>query len=60
MQEHIKKSDEKSSLIYEKHIEASGLIETYGKSLSEAVNKRNEISLESFKYMQEKTKDLVF
>jgi len=60
LQEHIKKSDEKSSLIYEKHIEASGLIETYGKSLSEAVNKRNEISLESFKYMQEKTKDLVF
>ena len=61
LQEHIEKSsDGKPPLIYKKHIEASGLIETYGKNLFEAVDKRNQISLESFKYMKEKTKDLIF
>ena len=39
---------------------ASGLISTYGKDLIEAVRKRDEIAVESFKYMQEKTKGLSF
>ena len=61
MQEHIKKrSDGKPSLIYKTRIVASGLISTYGKNLIEAVRKRDQIAVESFKYMQEKTKGLNF
>ena len=52
--------DGKPSLIYKKHIIASGLVETYGKNLIEAVKKRDQIAIESFKYMQEKTKGLSF
>ena len=55
-----KGKDGKPSLIYKTHIIASGLVETYGKSLVEAVRKRDKIAVESFKYMQEKTKDLSF
>ena len=55
-----KDTDGKSSLIYKTHIIASGLISTYGKNLIEAVRKRDQIALESFKYMQEKTKGLNF
>ena len=58
---HLKKDkDGKPSLIYKKHIVASGLVETYGKNLIEAVKKRDQIALESFKYMQKKTKGLSF
>jgi len=39
---------------------ASGLVETYGKNLAEAVKKRDQIAVESFKYMQAKTKGLSF
>jgi len=61
LQEHLKKnSDGKPSLIYKTHIVASGLISTYGKNLIEAVSKRDQIAFESFKYMQEKTKNLNF
>ena len=61
LQEHLKKDkDGKPSLIYKTHIVASGLISTYGKNLIEAVRKRDQIALESFKYMQEKTKGLNF
>ena len=61
LQKHLKKtSDGKLSLIYRKHIIDSGLIETYGKNDVEAFNKRNQILVESFKYMKEKTKDLRF
>jgi len=61
LQEHLEKgSDNKPSLIYTKKIFTSGLIETYGKNLAEAFNKRNQILEKSFKYMQEKTKDLNF
>ncbi len=61
LREHLKKNvDGKSSLIYKKHIIASGLVETYAKNLIEAVNKRDKIAVESFKYMQNKTKDLSF
>ena len=52
--------DGKASLIYKKHIIASGLVETYGKNLIEAVKKRDQIAIESFKYMQQKTKGLSF
>ena len=61
MREHLKKNkDGKPSLIYKKHITASGLVETYGKNIIEAVRKRDKIAIESFKYLQEKTKNLSF
>jgi len=61
LQNHIKKkNDEKSTLIYTKNFNDSGLIESYGKNAKEAFNKRNQISIESFKYIKEKTKNLVF
>ena len=61
LQEHLKKDkDGKPSLIYKTHIVASGLISTYGENLVEAVRKRDKIAVESFKYMQEKTKGLSF
>jgi hypothetical protein len=61
LQTHLKKNnDGKPSLIYKTHIVASGLISTYGKDLIEAVKKRDQIAIESFKYMQEKTKGLNF
>jgi len=47
-------------LIYTQRIITSGLIQTYGKNLIEAVKKRDQISIESFRYMQERTKDLSF
>ena len=61
LQEYLKKDHKgKLTLIYKTHIVASGLISTYGKNLIEAVRKRDQIALESFKYMQEKTKGLNF
>ena len=61
LREHLKKDiNGKTSLIYKTRIEAAGLISTYGKNLIEAVRKRDEIAIKSFKYMQEKTKDLSF
>ena len=61
LKEHLKKNyDDKPALIYKKHIVASGLVETYGKNLTEAVKKRDQIAVESFKYMQAKTKGLSF
>jgi len=61
LREHLKKDNEgKQTLIYKTHITASGLVSTYGKNLIEAVRKRDLIAIESFKYMQKKTKDLNF
>ena len=61
LRKHLKKNnDGKPSLIYKTHIVASGLISTYGKNLIEAVKKRDQIAIESFKYMQKKTKSLNF
>ena len=61
LQEHLKKNDVgKRSLIYKTHTVTSGLISTYGKDLIEAVEKRDQIAVESFKYMQKKTKGLNF
>ena len=61
LQEHLKKNDDgKPSLIYKIHIVTSGLVSTYGKNIIEAVKKRDQIAFESFKYMQEKTKELSF
>ena len=61
LQEYLKKNkDGKTFLIYKTHIVASGLISTYGKDLIEAVKKRDQIAIESFKYMEKKTKGLNF
>ena len=61
LREHLKKDKEgKLSLIYTKDSKNKGLIETYGDELEKAVEKRDKINAESFKYMKEKTKDLSF
>ena len=61
LQNYLKKDkDGKPSLIYKTHTIASGLIETYGRNLIEAVRKRDQIAFESFKYLQEKSKNLNF
>ena len=61
LQNHLKKDkDGKFSPIYKKHIVASGLVETYGENLIEAVKIRDQIAIESFKYMQKKTEGLSF
>ena len=61
LQEHLKKdNDGKRTVIYKTHIIASGLVSTYGKNLIEAVKKRDQIAVESFNYMQTKTKGLNF
>ena len=61
LQQHLKKNkDGKQSLIYKIHVVNSGLVSTYGKNIIEAVKRRDQIAAESFKYMQEKTKDLTF
>ena len=61
LHEHLKKDDDGNrSLIYKTHIVTSGLVSTYGKNLIEAVRKRDQIAVESFKYMQEKVKGLNF
>ena len=61
LQEYLKKkNDGKTELIYKTHTRVSGLIELYGSNLKEAVKKRDEITRESLKYMNEKTKNLSF
>jgi len=61
LQKYLRKDNYgKRSLIYKTHIVASGLISTYGKDLIDAVRKRDQIAIESFRYMQEKTKGLNF
>ena len=61
LQENLKKNaDGKPTLIYKIHIVTSGLVSTYGKDIIEAVKKRDQIAVESFKYMQEKTRHLSF
>ena len=61
LREHLKKEiDDKLPLIYKTHIVAKGLISTYGNNLVESVKKRDQIAIESFKYLAEKTKNLNF
>ncbi|MDC0059546.1 hypothetical protein OAJ18_00840 [Pelagibacteraceae bacterium] len=61
LRDHLKKeNDGKISLIYKTHIVAKGLISTYGDNLRESVKKRDEIAFKSFKYLQEKTRNLNF
>ena len=61
LQNELKKDkDGKLSLIYKTHILAKGLISIYGKNLIESVRRRDEIALESLKYMIEKSKELKF
>ena len=60
-EEWVKKGIEgKLPLIYKTHIVAKGLISTYGNNLVESVKKRDQIAIESFKYLAEKTKNLSF
>jgi len=61
LREHLKKdNDGKIKLIYKTHIVSSGLISMYGETLRESVMKRDKIAVESFKYMDKKTKGLNF
>jgi len=61
LQKHLeKRNDNKPRLIYRKHIKETGLIDTYGNNTNEAYKNRNRISVESFRYMNEKVRDLGF
>ena len=61
LQSHLRKnSNNEISPIYKKHSHYNGLIESYGKNVNDAVRNRDQIALESFKYMQKKTKGLSF
>ena len=61
LQPHLRKNSNNEILpIYKKHSHYNGLIESYGKNINEAVRNRDQIALESFKYMQKKTKGLSF
>ena len=61
LEQYLKKNNKgKRFLIYKKHIVSSGLVSSYDKNLNEAVKKRDQIAIKSFKYMQEKTKNLTF
>ena len=61
LRKHLKKEiDGKLPLIYKTHIVAKGLISTYGNNLVDSVKKRDQIAIESFKYLAEKTKNLNF
>ena len=61
LQEHLKRNNKgEPSLIYKKHTLVSGLIESYGSNLKEAIIKRDQVAIKCFKYMQEKTKGLSF
>jgi len=58
LQEHIKKNDKDSSLIYKSHNDDMGLISHYGNNLKEAIIKRDKKATESIEYMFEKIKEL--
>ena len=61
LQEHLKKnSNNENTLIYKSHVKSSGLISIYGKNLRESVAKRDQIALQSLKYLNEKTKNFKF
>jgi hypothetical protein len=61
LQEHLKRNNKgEPSLIYKKHTLVSGIIESYGSNLKEAIIKRDQVAIKCFKYMQEKTKGLSF
>ena len=61
LQNYLKKDkDGKFVPIYKKHMAELGLIESYGQNLIEAIKKRDQIAIESFKYMQKKTEGLSF
>tara|TARA_B110000438_G_scaffold2771_1_gene2863 strand:- start:1190 stop:1921 length:732 start_codon:yes stop_codon:yes gene_type:complete len=61
LRDYLKKDKNgKPLLIYKTHTTTKGLVSTYGKNLIEAVKKRDQIAVESFKYMQERVKDLKF
>ena len=52
--------DGKPSLIYKKHIIASGLVETYGKNINEAVRNRDQIAMKNLEYMFSKISQIKF
>ena len=61
LRDHLKKrSDGKHSLIYKTHVLVKGLISTYGDNLIDSVKKRDQIAIESVKYMITKSKNLKF
>ena len=52
LQSHLKKTvNNETSLIYKKHNQDNGLIESYGKNINEAVRNRDQIAMKSLEYM---------
>ena len=61
LQSHLRKNlDNNTSLIYKKHSKDFGLIESYGDNINEAVRKRDQIAIESVKYMFDKISKIEF
>ena len=61
LQSHLKKTvNNETSLIYKKHSQDNGLIESYGKNINEAVRNRDQIAMKSLEYMFSKIKQIKF
>ena len=61
LQSHLKKTvNNETSLIYKKHNQDNGLIESYGKNINEAVRNRDQIAVSSLEYMFSKISQIKF
>ena len=61
LQQHLKRNEKNEvSLIYKKHNQDNGLIDSYGKNINEAIRKRDQIAIKSLEYMFDKIKQLKF
>ena len=61
LQSHLKKTvNNETSLIYKKHSQDNGLIESYGKNINEAVRNRDQIAMKSLEYMFSKIRQIKF
>ena len=61
LQSHLKKAvNNETSLIYKKHSQDNGLIESYGKNINEAVRNRDQIAMKNLEYMFSKISQIKF
>ncbi len=61
LQSHLKRNENNTkSLIYKKHTQDNGLIESYGDNINEAIKNRDITAVKSVEYMFDKIKNLKF
>ena len=61
LQSHLTKTaNNETSLIYKKHSQDNGLIESYGKNINEAVRNSDQIAMKSLEYMFSKISQIKF